>query len=207
LLGSGRPASWPPGPGSPPPCAARTAPSDTATSPSRARPGCAGSCARRRRPPKRSPEFAPTYQAAGRRGKKIATTAIARKLLTRVYHLLTDAENPAGVAKHRHLQDLHAQPRRRAALRLGGSPHTPGRARTPHEPTGSTTDRGFLAADDPPPLVGVKLVRPRLRRKRLRLRALIGLPCRAGSPSGNASGARPVRTKWRRRPWGMALEA
>jgi hypothetical protein len=27
---------------------------------------------------------------AGRRGKKIATTAIARRLLTRAYHLLTD---------------------------------------------------------------------------------------------------------------------
>ena len=45
---------------------------------------------------KRSPEFAATYQAiTRRRGKKIATTAIARKLLTRAYHLLTDAENPA----------------------------------------------------------------------------------------------------------------
>jgi transposase len=41
---------------------------------------------------KRSPQFAATYQAiARRRGKKIATTAIARKLLTRAYHLLTAA--------------------------------------------------------------------------------------------------------------------
>jgi transposase len=41
---------------------------------------------------KRHPDFAAGYQAiAGRRGKKIATTAIARKLLTRAYHLLTDA--------------------------------------------------------------------------------------------------------------------
>jgi transposase len=41
---------------------------------------------------KRHPDFAASYQAiARRRGKKIATTAIARKLLTRVYHLLTDA--------------------------------------------------------------------------------------------------------------------
>ena len=40
---------------------------------------------------KRSPEFAATYQAiTRRRGKKIATTAVARKLLTRAYHLLTD---------------------------------------------------------------------------------------------------------------------
>jgi transposase len=41
---------------------------------------------------KRHPQFAASYQAiARRRGKKIATTAIARKLLTRAYHLLTDA--------------------------------------------------------------------------------------------------------------------
>jgi hypothetical protein len=33
------------------------------------------------------------YQSiAQRRGKKIATTAVARKLLTRTWHLLTDAE-------------------------------------------------------------------------------------------------------------------
>jgi transposase len=42
---------------------------------------------------KRSPQFAGGYQAiAARRGKKIATTAVARKLLTRAWHLLTDAE-------------------------------------------------------------------------------------------------------------------
>jgi transposase len=41
---------------------------------------------------KRHPDFAASYQAiAARRGKKIATTAIARKLATRAYHLLTDA--------------------------------------------------------------------------------------------------------------------
>ena len=41
---------------------------------------------------KRHPQFAASYQAiARRRGKKIATTAIARKLLTRAYHPLTDA--------------------------------------------------------------------------------------------------------------------
>ena len=41
---------------------------------------------------KRDPDFAAGYQAiAKRRGKKIATTAIARKLLTRAYHLLDDA--------------------------------------------------------------------------------------------------------------------
>jgi len=42
---------------------------------------------------KRSPEFAPAFQRiANRRGKKIATTAVARKLATRAWHLLTDAE-------------------------------------------------------------------------------------------------------------------
>ena len=41
---------------------------------------------------KRSPDFAAAYQAiAARRGKQIATTAIARKLLTRAWHLTADA--------------------------------------------------------------------------------------------------------------------
>ena len=45
---------------------------------------------------KRSPQFAARYQIIARkRGKKIATTAIARKLLTRAWHLLTDAERAA----------------------------------------------------------------------------------------------------------------
>ena len=49
---------------------------------------------------KRSPEFTAAYAAiAKRRGKKIATIAIARKLLTRAWHLLaemsaTDATTP-----------------------------------------------------------------------------------------------------------------
>jgi transposase len=42
---------------------------------------------------KRSPEFAATYGTiAKRRGKKIATIAIARKLLTRAWHLLADMQ-------------------------------------------------------------------------------------------------------------------
>ncbi len=42
---------------------------------------------------KRSPEFAASYAAiARRRGKKIATIAIARKLLTRAWHLLAELE-------------------------------------------------------------------------------------------------------------------
>ena len=49
---------------------------------------------------RRSPEFAATYSnIAKRRGKKIATIAIARKLLTRAWHLLdqmqsTEASTP-----------------------------------------------------------------------------------------------------------------
>jgi len=42
---------------------------------------------------RRSPEFAATYAAiARRRGKKIATIAISRKLLTRAWHLLNDMQ-------------------------------------------------------------------------------------------------------------------
>ena len=50
---------------------------------------------------KRHPDFAASYPAiARRRGKKIATTAIARKLLTRAWHLLTDAERAASPPPH-----------------------------------------------------------------------------------------------------------
>jgi hypothetical protein len=42
---------------------------------------------------KRSPDFAASYAAiAKRRGKKIATIAIARKLVTRAWHLLAEME-------------------------------------------------------------------------------------------------------------------
>ena len=42
---------------------------------------------------RRSPEFAATYSSiAQRRGKKIATIAIARKLLTRAWHLLSEIQ-------------------------------------------------------------------------------------------------------------------
>jgi len=45
---------------------------------------------------KRSPEFSAAYAAiARRRGKKIATIAISRKLLTRAYHLLAAGAAPA----------------------------------------------------------------------------------------------------------------
>jgi transposase len=45
---------------------------------------------------KRHPQFAATFQRiAKRRGKKIATTAVARKLATRAWHLLADAGTAA----------------------------------------------------------------------------------------------------------------
>ena len=45
---------------------------------------------------KRSPQFAPAFQRiAQRRGKKIATTAAARKLATRAWRLPTDAGHAA----------------------------------------------------------------------------------------------------------------
>jgi transposase len=54
---------------------------------------------------KRSPQFAASFQAiAQRRGKKIATTAVARKLLTRAWHLLTDADRAAAEAAARPAQ-------------------------------------------------------------------------------------------------------
>ena len=44
---------------------------------------------------KRSPMFAPAYaQLARRRGTHIATTAIARRLLARSFHILTQLETP-----------------------------------------------------------------------------------------------------------------
>src|SRR5213078_1175953 len=69
---------------------------------------------------KRHPDFAATYQAiAARRGKQIATTAIARKLLTRAWHLLTEAA----------ITGPSPAPR----LPREGAP-CPGRARKVHEP-------------------------------------------------------------------------
>ena len=45
---------------------------------------------------KRSPEFAATYSSiAKRRGKKIATIAISRKLLARAWHLINDLQAAA----------------------------------------------------------------------------------------------------------------
>jgi transposase len=67
---------------------------------------------------KRSPEFAATYTAiAKRRGKKIATIAIARKLLTRAYHLLATAQASAATTPA-------ASAACAAAHKPGGSPNS-----------------------------------------------------------------------------------
>ena len=51
---------------------------------------------------KRSPEFAASYAAISkRRGKKIATIAISRKLLTRAWHLLAQMQTADAVAPRR----------------------------------------------------------------------------------------------------------
>jgi len=64
---------------------------------------------------KRSPEFAASYAAiAKRRGKKIATIAISRKLLTRAWHLLSE------------MQGRRCQHAAAAAMKTGGSPSPPG---------------------------------------------------------------------------------
>jgi transposase len=53
---------------------------------------------------KRSPEFAASYSSiARRRGKKIATIAIARKLLTRAWHLLSGMQAAEAGAPPRQL--------------------------------------------------------------------------------------------------------
>ena len=67
-----------------------------AVEPSRAQRTCGGCSARPRTSLRGTGEFAATYQAiARRRGPKIATVAVARKLLTRAYHLLTDTDGDA----------------------------------------------------------------------------------------------------------------
>jgi Transposase IS116/IS110/IS902 family len=70
---------------------------------------------------KRSPEFAAAYATiAKRRGTKIATIAISRKLLTRAWHLLATQASTRPSARH---------PPPRRPRRPGGSPG-PGHARS-----------------------------------------------------------------------------
>jgi transposase len=65
----------------------------------------------------RSPEFSATYAAiAKRRGKKIATIAISRKLLTRAWHLLATTDRAPGPEAPDASTAIAAHPR------PGGSP-------------------------------------------------------------------------------------
>jgi transposase len=80
---------------------------------------------------KRHPDFAASYAAiARRRGKKIATTAIARKLLTRAYHLLTDAQITAPPAA----ATTPAPGPASARLQTERRSPAPGELAKPHEP-------------------------------------------------------------------------
>jgi len=87
----------------------------------------------------RHPEFAAAYQViATRRGKKIATVAVARKLLTRAYHLLadTDANNQHAATNTTDNSTCVARgPRARQQTGRVAKP----RVRSPqrHEPAGS----------------------------------------------------------------------
>jgi hypothetical protein len=83
---------------------------------------------------KRSPEFSATYAAiAKRRGKKIATIAISRKLLTRACHLLAAAQ-AAQVTSTPAPPGTHPQTTRRSPspghARSSGMSRPPGRARS-----------------------------------------------------------------------------
>jgi hypothetical protein len=102
---------------------------------------------------KRSPEFAGTYAAiASRRGKKIATIAIARKLLTRAYHLLADDQaarapssaTPATTADRAAI--AHPQTARSPSpghARSSGMSSVPGRARSSDRAARSPNTRSW----------------------------------------------------------------
>lgn len=78
---------------------------------------------------KRHPDFAATYTAmARRRGKKIATTAIARKLLTRAFHLLREA-------------DQTTRPSRNSGGRSGRGPKNTATVTPSKTATSSTTSK------------------------------------------------------------------
>ena len=95
---------------------------------------------------KRHPDFAATYTAmARRRGKKIATTAVARRLLTRAYHLL----NQADTAGRRPDQSSRTRPATAGPTsKVAIKPTTRTRttpacgARQTHSPTGTVTSPG-----------------------------------------------------------------
>jgi hypothetical protein len=87
---------------------------------------------------KRHPQFTASYQAiAKRRGRKIATTAIARKLLTRAWHLLTDAERTAICQAH---ATAPASPDRTRPQPREGGRQAPGELEYAHEPATPRSD-------------------------------------------------------------------
>ena len=87
------PASWPAGPGSRPRSAARGRTVRHGHISKRGSAWLRWVLNQAAQTAKRSPEFATTYASiAKRRGKKIATIAIARKLLTRAWHLLAEMQ-------------------------------------------------------------------------------------------------------------------
>ena len=120
------PASWPAGPGYPD--RPRLGPSCPARAHLQAGLGLAAvGLNQAAQTAKRSPEFSATYTAiAKRRGKKIATIAISRKLLTRAWHLLAAAQAPAartdGSAPAAHPQTGRVTKPRASSL----SRHAPG---------------------------------------------------------------------------------
>jgi transposase len=88
---------------------------------------------------KRHREFAATYQGiAKRRGPKIATVAVERKLLTRAYHLLADTNTPDEAASTESTQNSTCVARIPRARQQIGRVAKP-RARSPqrHEPATS----------------------------------------------------------------------
>ena len=80
---------------------------------------------------KRHPDFADTYRAMSRRrGKKIATIAVARKLLARAWHLLADAEQPEQQTKRTTARSARPNgPTTTRSCTKTGRVTSPGRAR------------------------------------------------------------------------------
>jgi transposase len=104
------------------PCAAATASPTTGTSPRQGSAWLRWVLCEAAQTAKRHPQFAAGYQAiAQRRGKKIATTAVARKLLTRAWHLLTRRRARRSPATRR-IPDS-------GTVTGPEGPHGPGRAR------------------------------------------------------------------------------
>jgi transposase len=97
---------------------------------------------------KRHPDFAATYTAmVRRRGKKIATTAIARKLLTRAFHLLREADQTASHSRNSGGRSSRGSKKNTATAKLSKtstSTTTSGASGTPRRrpQTGTVTNPG-----------------------------------------------------------------